>query len=111
MFCFLSSLALTDKTIPKAKQVIQIEVPPLVIKGKFCPVTGNNPTDTPILMNACKTMGIPTPITNNFPNIVEDFVDIATNLKSIATKKNIIITPPNSPYSSIMIEKIKSEEL
>ena len=56
-------------------------------------------------------MGIPTPITNNFPNIVEDFVDIATNLKSIATKKNIIITPPNSPYSSIMIEKIKSEEL
>ena len=35
-------MALTLKIIPIAKQVIQIEVPPLLIKGNVCPVTGNN---------------------------------------------------------------------
>jgi hypothetical protein len=28
--------------IPSAKQVIHIELPPLLIKGNVCPVTGNN---------------------------------------------------------------------
>ena len=31
-------VVLTDRISPNAKQVIHIDVPPLLIKGKFCPV-------------------------------------------------------------------------
>ena len=37
---------------PRAKHVIQIELPPLIISGSVCPVTGNNSTATAILIMA-----------------------------------------------------------
>jgi hypothetical protein len=35
--------------IPSAKQVIHIELPPLLIKGNVCPVTGNSTASTAYL--------------------------------------------------------------
>ena len=43
---------LTLKIIPSAKQVIHIEVPPLLINGNVWPVTGNKLVATAIFMVA-----------------------------------------------------------
>ena len=74
--------ALTLKIIPKPKQVIQIEVPPLLINGKVCPVTGKIFTATAMLISALKTIGIPTPITSNVAKIVFAFFAVINSPKT-----------------------------
>ena len=49
-------------------QVIQIEVPPLLISGRGWPVIGNSSTETPILTRAWNTIGTPRAITSSEPN-------------------------------------------
>ena len=49
---FLVLEALTLRIIPRAKHVIQIEVPPLLINGNVWPVTGNKFVATAILITA-----------------------------------------------------------
>ena len=87
-----------------------MEVPPVVKNGKFCPVTGKRPTETPILTNPWKTIGIPTPKTNNLPKIVVAFIEMTTKRTSIMINSSIRAEPPNSPYYSTTIAKIKSDE-
>ena len=40
------------KIIPIATHVIHIELPPLLINGKVCPVTGMIPNETPMFKKA-----------------------------------------------------------
>ena len=47
-----------------------MEVPPLLMSGKFCPVTGISSTATAILMMACSIIGIPNPKANSCPKRV-----------------------------------------
>ena len=41
------------------------DVPPILIMGKGCPVTGKTPTATAILLKACKTKPDDKPITKS----------------------------------------------
>ena len=59
-----------------------MEVPPLLMSGKFCPVTGINSTATAILMMACSIIGIPNPKANSCPKRVAACWEITTNRNS-----------------------------
>ncbi len=77
---FLLLSILTLKIIPTAIQVIQAEVPPLLINGKVWPVTGKTCNATPIFINAWIIIGNPSPITNNFEKIVFALNEITVTL-------------------------------
>ncbi|MNE51519.1 hypothetical protein D3C80_1461510 [compost metagenome] len=93
----------TLKIVPKEIQVIQMELPPLLINGKVCPVTGNNSTATPILIKAWNTIGNPNPTTSNFPNNVFALCDAIKNLIKSMMYKNMITKAPINPFSSTII--------
>ena len=54
---------LTLRMTPIYTQLIKVDVPPLLINGKGCPVTGKTPTATAILIMACVTSISDSPIT------------------------------------------------
>ena len=89
---FKKFVLLILNNIPKAKKVIQIDVPPVLINGKGCPVTGNKCTATPIFIKAWKTIGNPTASDSNWPKILLDLYEMITILNSnIIYNSNIII--------------------
>ena len=60
---FFVAERLTLKIIPKYTQLIYVDVPPLLMSGRGCPVTGNTPTATAILIMACVTNNRDNPMT------------------------------------------------
>ena len=56
-----SMLRVTLKIMPMMSPVAISEVPPMLTKGNGCPVTGNNPMETPMLTIACRMIRKPSP--------------------------------------------------
>ena len=54
--------------IPIDNDIIHIELPPLLNKGRVWPVVGKRPKFTPILMKACVTNKVPKPKTTKYGN-------------------------------------------
>ncbi len=86
-----------------------IEVPPILTKGNVCPVTGNILTATATFIKAWNTKLKQHPIVKKVPKYLGVFVAIFIPLKSKIRYININTIPPISPYSSIIMAKIKSE--
>lgn len=85
------------------------ELPPLLIKGKGCPVTGNQFTATAMLTKACIDIISAEPSTRS---IGTDFVQRLAIFKALNNKNKYRKgTPnkPNQPKSSMIMAKIKSE--
>ena len=55
--------------MPKISPVAISEVPPMLTMGNGCPVTGNNPMETPMLIIACKMTKKPNPKAIRAPNV------------------------------------------
>ena len=62
-------LRVTLNIIPKITPVAISEVPPILTIGSGCPVTGNNPIETPILIIACKMTKKPNPKAISAPKV------------------------------------------
>ena len=60
-----------------------VDVPPLLISGSGCPVTGANPTATAILKSACVTNRKAMPIARNAGNEFSHLPAICPDLISI----------------------------
>ena len=77
-------LRVTLNIIPKMSPVAINEVPPMLTIGNGCPVTGNNPMETPILIIACKMTRKPNPKAINAPKVSGRLITIRnTRVKSI----------------------------
>ena len=83
-----------------------MDVPPVLINGRGCPVTGNKCTATPIFIKAWKTIGNPTASDSNWPKILLDLYEMITILNSNIIYNSNIIIATIRPYSSVIIEKI-----
>ena len=59
----------TLSIMPKMSPVAISEVPPMLTKGNGCPVTGNNPIDTPMLTMACRMTRNPKPKAISEPKV------------------------------------------
>ena len=86
-----------------------MEVPPRLINGNGCPVTGIRLVATDILINVCKTIISDNPITKIAGKTAAQFITIRPALKSKIRYRIITRTPPIRPISSTIIEYIKSE--
>jgi hypothetical protein len=65
-----------------------MEVPPLLIKGKF-DLTGNSSTATAILIIAWNIIGKPNPTTTNLPNkVVALWMLLRTETSIVSIEKN-----------------------
>lgn len=62
-------LHVTLKIMPRIKPVAINEVPPMLTKGRGCPVTGSKPMETPMLTMACSMMRKPNPNAINAPKV------------------------------------------
>ena len=77
-------LRVTLNIIPKISPVAINEVPPILTIGNGCPVTGNNPIETPILIIACKMTKNPNPKAMSAPNVSGRLITMRnTRVKSI----------------------------
>ena len=85
--------ALTLRIIPNAIQVIQAAVPPLLINGSVCPVTGKTCKATAIFTKAWMMMGNPRPKTKSFPYTVSDLWAMTTILDDLGNQGRL----PNHP--------------
>ena len=59
-----------------------VDVPPLLISGSGCPVTGTIPTATHMLNSACITSNKARPIARNAGNVFSHLLAIRPVLKS-----------------------------
>ena len=62
-------LRVTLNIMPKMSPVAISDVPPILTMGNGCPVTGNNPMETPILIIACKMTKKPNPKAISAPKV------------------------------------------
>ena len=91
-------------------QFTSIDVPPRLIKGKGCPVTGIKCTDTAICTKACNTINNVTPITNIAQNSESDCRATLPALNNSHKYRNITNIPIKKPNSSTIIAKMQSEK-
>ena len=88
--------------IPNETHEKIIDVPPILIRGKGCPVTGNKFTPTPILIRDGKTIKKLKPKTTYDPNKLSVLFTIRVDLKNRMVYNITHPTPPNmEPNSSI----------
>ena len=88
--------------IPNEIQVNNIDVPPILIKGKGCPVTGNKFTPTPIFTNDWKINIKLNPKTMKAANLLSTLFIILIALKNrIMYNISKLIPPMIEPNSSI----------
>ena len=78
-----------------------LDVPPLLIRGRGCPVTGTSPTATIILNNACVTISSANPIARYAGKGFLHLLAIIPVLKSNTTYRNATKAAPKIPNSSI----------
>ena len=74
-----------ESSIPIYTQLMIVDVPPLDINGKGCPVTGIMPTATIILNRACTTSSIAIPMARNAGKVFTQFLAIVPTLKNRTT--------------------------
>ena len=80
-----------------------VEVPPLLISGSGCPVTGAKPTATAILKSACVTNRNAMPIARNAGNEFSHRLAIFPARIRITMYKKATKTAPMMPISSMII--------
>lgn len=103
MSSFFLAVLLMLRMIPTYRQLMTVDVPPLLINGRGCPVTGANPTATSMLNNACTTSNIASPMQRKagklFSHRLAMLPALYNNIMySRATKK-----APSMPISSMMM--------
>ena len=81
--------------------MIMLDVPPLLIRGRGCPVTGASHTATIILNRACVTISSAKPIARYAGNGFLHLLAMMPVLKSNTTYKNATNVAPKIPNSSI----------
>ena len=79
------------------------EVPPMLTKGRGCPVTGSSPMDTPILTMAWRMMRNPRPKAISPPKVSGRLPTMRITRVNRMTYNISTMMPPSSPYSSIMM--------
>ena len=64
-----SMLRVTLRIMPMMSPVAINEVPPILTRGKGCPVTGSRPMETPMLIMACRIIKKPNPKAIKAPKV------------------------------------------
>ena len=97
---------LTLSITPKAKLMTPIDEPPLEIRGSGWPDTGNTPTLMAIWNSAWNVMNDAIPMTSNDGSTRLLRRTIIAARPSKDRYNNITNSPPMSPVSSMIIEKM-----
>ena len=96
--------------MPRETQVNNMDVPPILINGRGCPVTGRRLTPTPIFIKDWKMSIKLNPKTKCEANLLSTLFIILIALKKRIIYKNNSPTPPTiEPNSSIEEAYIKSD--
>ncbi|GAI10485.1 unnamed protein product, partial [marine sediment metagenome] len=88
--------------------ILNYDEPPVLIRGRGTPVTGNNPLTTLIFIKACPTMYVVIPIDNNLPSGFSILMQIEIPQMASIKYKTATEIVPNKPNSSPIIANIKS---
>jgi hypothetical protein len=84
------------------------DVPPALKKGRGIPITGKSPTAMPMLTIVWKVTSDPNPIAMMLENAVRDMEAMLKARNATVANKEITITPPMNPNSSVGTQKMKS---
>lgn len=94
---------LTLNMMPIYTQLTMVEVPPLLMSGKGCPVTGTKPTATAMLNMACVANSNANPMMSKAGKVLAQRLAIEAVRKSRTIYRKQTKAAPQMPISSMMM--------